>query len=110
MGIYNGSDKRLAYLFEHGGGGSSNANIWTGTQEELEEVFDELEDGTQINITDDEQESIDGGDVYSDTEQCIGLWRNNKPLYQKTLSIGALPNATTKYVSTGFASGVSRSK
>lgn len=102
MGTYNGSDKRLAYLFEHGGGGGGNANIWTGTQEELEEVFDSLEDGTQINITNDEQESIDGGDVYSDAEQCIGLWRDGKPLYQKTLSAGALPNNGSKFISTGY--------
>ena len=37
------------------GGGGGNANIWTGTQAELEEVFDELAEGTQVNITDDEE-------------------------------------------------------
>ena len=67
-------------------GGGGNANIWTGTQEELEEVFDELEDGTQINITDDEQEVVEGGTIYSTDEQVIGLWTNNKPLYKRTIS------------------------
>ena len=81
-------------------GGS--ANIWIGTQAELEEDFDELEDGTQINIIDDEQGSVDGGDVYSDDEQCIGLWRDGKPLYQKTLSAGALPNNGSKFISIGY--------
>lgn len=68
-------------------GGGGNANIWTGTQAELEEVFDELEEGTQINITDDEQEVVEGGTIYSEEEQVIGLWTDNKPLYQKTLII-----------------------
>lgn len=69
------------------GGGGGNANIWTGTQAELEEVFDELEEGTQINITDDEQEVVEGGTIYSEEEQIIGLWTDNKPLYQKTITI-----------------------
>ena len=67
-------------------GGGGNANIWTGTQAELEEVFDELEEGTQINITDDEQEVVEGGTIYSEEEQVIGLWKDNKPLYQKTIT------------------------
>ena len=36
---------------------------------------------------------------YSTDEQVIGTWINNKPIYQKTISCGALPNtATTKSV------------
>ena len=71
-------------IYDIPGGGGGNANIWTGTQAELEEVFDELEEGTQINITDDEQEVVEGGTIYSEEEQVIGLWVDNKPLYQKT--------------------------
>ena len=89
--------------FENANDGGGNS--WTGTQAELEEVFDELEDGTQINIIDDEQEVVEGGTIYSEDEQIIGLWTDNRPLYQKTISCGALPNATTKFVSTGFESG-----
>ena len=65
---------------------SGGSPSWTGTLAELEEVFDELEEGTQINITDDEQEVIEGGTIYSENEQCIGLWIDNKPLYQKSFS------------------------
>lgn len=80
------------------GGGGGNANIWTGTQAELEEVFDELEEGTQINITDDEQEVVEGGTIYSEDEQVIGLWTDNKPLYQKTIfKTGTL--ATGQFIS-----------
>lgn len=65
-----------------GGGGS--ANIWEGTQAELEEEFDNIPNETAIIVTDDEQEVVEGGTIYSEEEQCIGLWKNNKPLYQKT--------------------------
>lgn len=69
--------------FENANDGGGNS--WTGTQAELAEVFDELEEGTQINITDDEQEVVEGGTIYSEDEQVIGLWTDNRPLYQKTI-------------------------
>lgn len=31
--------------------------------------------------------------IYSDTERKIGIWRDNKPLYQKTVHISALPSS-----------------
>ena len=36
--------------------------------------------------------------IYSDTERKIGVWRDNKPVYQKTINFGALPNADQKAV------------
>ena len=36
---------------------------------------------------------------YSTDEQVIGTWINGKPLYQKTLDVGVLPNNNTKLVS-----------
>lgn len=38
------------------------------------------------------------GTDYSTEEQVIGTWIDGKPLYQKTVSTGALPNKTTKSV------------
>ena len=35
---------------------------------------------------------------YSTTEQVVGEWIDGKPLYQKTVDTGALPNATTKNI------------
>ena len=32
--------------------------------------------------------------IYSDVERVIGVWRDNKPLYQRTIYIPSLPNAT----------------
>lgn len=36
--------------------------------------------------------------IYSETEREIGVWTDGKPLYQKTIDFGALPNNTTKTV------------
>ena len=38
---------------------------------------------------------------YSLEEKVVGTWVDGKPLYQKTVHFGALPNATTKNVSIG---------
>ena len=38
--------------------------------------------------------------IYSDEERCIGVWRDNKPLYQKTIDCGTLPNSSSKTIST----------
>ena len=37
-------------------------------------------------------------DYYSTDEKVIGRWTDGKPLYQKTISCGTLPNNTTKTV------------
>lgn len=46
-----------------------------------------------------------GGFDYSTDEQQVGTWINSELLYQKTFSIGALPNSTTKDTAVGYASG-----
>lgn len=40
---------------------------------------------------------------YSTTEQVGGLWHDGKPWYFKTISLGAMPNATTKNVAHGIS-------
>jgi len=40
--------------------------------------------------------------TYSLNEQVVGIWIDGKPLYEKTVSFGALPNSTTKYVDPGI--------
>ncbi|SHI42370.1 hypothetical protein [Parasporobacterium paucivorans] len=39
----------------------------------------------------------------STTEHIVGKWINGKPLYEKTISCGVMPNATTKNVAHGIA-------
>lgn len=41
--------------------------------------------------------------IYSETERVVGEWIDGKPLYQKTISCGSLPNATTKTVAHGIS-------
>lgn len=40
-------------------------------------------------------DKIDDMTTYSTSEKVVGTWINGKPIYQKTVSIGALPNNTT---------------
>ena len=37
--------------------------------------------------------------IYSTEERVIGVWKDGRPLYEKTVDFGALPNNTTKTVS-----------
>lgn len=39
---------------------------------------------------------------YSTNEKVVGTWIDGKPIYQKTIDCGALPNATTKTVDTNI--------
>ena len=52
----------------------------------------------QYTKTTDSPISIGDGNDYSTDEQVVGTWIDGKPIYQKTISCGALPNATTKTV------------
>ena len=40
--------------------------------------------------------------IYDYEERCIGRWIDGKPLYEKTVDFGSLPNATTKEVPHGI--------
>lgn len=46
---------------------------------------------------------VSANSVYSENEQMIGYWKDGKPLYQKTINFGALPNAITKNVAHGIS-------
>lgn len=41
-------------------------------------------------------------DYYSEDEQVVGRWTDGKPVYQKSFNFGALPNNTTKLISSGL--------
>ena len=47
--------------------------------------------------------SIGEATEYSTEEKVIGTWIDGKPVYQKTINFGALPNNTNKMVSTGVS-------
>lgn len=99
---YTGSDKRLQYLFTHGGGGGG-ADIWVGTLAEYTQQAAQIADGTTVLITDDEDNYITEYHVYSETEHVIGQWIDGSTLYEKTIEFGALPNAALKSVAHGIS-------
>lgn len=41
--------------------------------------------------------------LYSEEEREVGVWTDGKPLYEKTVNFGSLPNNTTKTVSSGLS-------
>ena len=49
-----------------------------------------------------ENKLINCSDIYSEEEREIGVWTDGKPLYQKTVNTGTLPNATTKSIAHGI--------
>lgn len=60
---------------------------------DMDEVISELPQGnTLVSIAN----AFNKGDIYSTSEKMIGQWQDGKPLYQKTINFGALPNATSK--------------
>ena len=48
-------------------------------------------------------ETINALTDYSTEERVVGTWIDRKPLYEKTISCGALPNNTTNNVNHGIA-------
>lgn len=48
------------------------------------------------------EEAITYKDVYSTTEHIVGKWIDGSVLYEKTIDLGALPNATGKNVAHGI--------
>ena len=68
-------------------------------------------DNTTSGLTaDDVQEAIDevlgiasAGKTYSTSETEVGTWVDGRPIYQKTVSFGALPDTDTKRVNHGIS-------
>lgn len=71
------------------------------TQEEFEEIFSSGLPGAITGF--DLSNTTCEANIHSTDERIIGQWIDGKPLYQKTIETGALPNATTKSVETGIA-------
>ena len=52
----------------------------------------------QYTKTTDVSVNIGSDTDYSETEKIVGTWIDGKPLYQKTIDCGVMPNSTTKTV------------
>jgi hypothetical protein len=65
---------------------------------EIKSVVNNNASETSTNTT-----KITNLQAYSTSETKIGTWIDGKPLYRKVIDTGALPNATTKTVSSGIS-------
>lgn len=70
-----------------------------GTQPTIPEV-NKITDSNVNQI----KSAINNMSTYSTTEEVVGTWINNKPIYRKTINFGALPNNTTKSVNHNISS------
>jgi hypothetical protein len=98
---YNGTSGK----WENGTGGGGSADYVELTYAQYQALSDaQKKNGKMYFITD-----INGnGDqfqpvIYSTAEREIGVWTDGRPLYQKTISMGTLPNKTTKAVEHGIS-------
>ena len=89
---------------------NNNLKVWVGTQAEYNAITTPANDTLYV-ITDvveyEEEITALGNELhalanYSTAEQQIGIWIDGKPIYRKTVDVGALPNATTKNVAHGI--------
>ncbi len=68
---------------------------------DIDEIIDTLPPvkGNLVSIVN----AFNRGDIYSTDEKMIGQWTDGKPIYQKTISCGALPNNNSKSVAHGIS-------
>lgn len=73
-----------------------NANNLNNIENGIETLDNSVQTiNTNINTITNEVNDLLPNISYSTTEQVIGKWTNNKPLYRKVIYISALPNATS---------------
>lgn len=99
--------------FSSGGGGGTTYTAGDGIDitddtisidpmpaEDMDEIIDALPSGGQVVLI---KDAFNKGDLYSTDERLIGQWTDGKPLYQKSINCGTMPNETTKKVAHGIS-------
>lgn len=84
--------------------------LWSNIKTVLANTFQpKLTAGTNITISSNTISAsmpaigtINRSDIYSTTEKVVGCWTDGRPIYQKSISFGALPNNATKSVAHGL--------
>lgn len=70
------------------------------TKEQLQDVVEYM--GNNIHVPQLVQR-FDGENIYSTEERIIGSWVDGRPIYQKTVDLGAAPSAAEKQVAHGIS-------
>ena len=106
IAFYNGSFIPLPFVSTNGASGNNGFLIFlssTKTTIEIEtfsSAYTSYSGYAIIKYTKTTDVSVNiGSDTdYSETEKIVGTWVDGKPLYQKTIDCGVMPNSTTKTV------------
>lgn len=78
MGTYTGSDKRLKYLFQSGGGGGTT--VVANPAGQATDTLNKLQVGQTIyNVP---SGGGGGSETYSTTPQQVGTWTDGRPVYK----------------------------
>ena len=90
MGTYTGQDKRLQYLFQNGGGGTTVIANPAGSSTD---TLNKLQVGS--TIYDVPSGGGSSGHTYSTTEHIVGKWIDGRNIYECTYDLGS--NVTISY-------------
>ena len=82
MATYTGSDKRLQYLFQNGGGGG-------GTEVQANPQGTPTAYLNTIKIASSIYSVEKPADIYSTEERQVGVWIDGRPIYKRTYDLGS---------------------
>ena len=84
MATYNGSDKRLQYLFLNGGGGGGGGtDVQANPQGTPTDYLNTIKIASSIYSVE------KPADIYSTEERQVGVWIDGRPIYKRTYDLGS---------------------
>lgn len=95
----NSTTKNIKYI--DADGNVSTPLIWWNAGDVVEFTYDGtqwLMQPTMQMLFSGQGTKIPREQIYSTTEKVVGCWTDGRPVYQKTINFGTLPNTTTKAV------------
>lgn len=101
----NSTTKNIKYI--DADGNVSTPLIWWNAGDVVEFTYDGtqwLMQPTMQMLFSGQGTKIPRESIYSTSEKVVGCWVDGRPVYQKTINFGALPNAAPKSVNHGISS------
>lgn len=101
----NSTTKNIKYI--DADGNVSTPLIWWNAGDVVEFTYDGtqwLMQPTMQMLFSGQGTKIPRESIYSTSEKVVGCWVDGRPVYQKTINFGALPNAAPKTVNHGISS------